>query len=438
LWRVVLVVAAAAAGEMLRSAVQSAGEQVWERLTELTTTTATLESDDEAYRWVLLWLADHPSFKTSHSYQVASSLHRYQRSVSGEDEEESGGSVWFTPGGGSHWFRFHNKYVLLRRTQAGSRYSNEGIRGTDRMSIMMLGKSSARNYIASLIEEARLTAVAKDKSRTIVYVGDQYGNWHRSTARSIRPLSSVILEEGVAEKLVNDAKEFVRSGKWYSDRGIPYRRGYLLYGKPGCGKTSFITALAGELRMNIYVINLASKALNDETLAELMRGVPYRGIVLFEDIDAAFVPNGPGDGSESDSEEEGRGGRARESLGNGVTFSGLLNILDGVASAEGRVVFFTTNHFSRLSKSLIRPGRVDVIVHVGLATLAQARRMFQRFYEDFEDAAELAEQFAGTFKENTVSMAQLQAYLMNYKEDPHGALRDAPAFLASLGGSAQQ
>jgi hypothetical protein len=63
-----------------------------------------------------------------------------------------------------------------------------------------------------------------------VYVGDQYGNWARSTARSIRPLSSVILEEGVEEKLVRDAKDFLQSAKWYSDRGIPYRRGYLLHG----------------------------------------------------------------------------------------------------------------------------------------------------------------------------------------------------------------
>lgn len=75
-------------------------------------------------------------------------------------------------------------------------------------------------------------AADKDKSRTIVYVGDQFGNWQRSTARSIRPLSSVILEEGVAEKLVNDATEFLHSAKWYSDRGIPYRRGYLLHGIP--------------------------------------------------------------------------------------------------------------------------------------------------------------------------------------------------------------
>jgi hypothetical protein len=92
--------------------------------------------------------------------------------------------VWFTPGSGSHWFRFRNKYVLLRRTSSGtahnklyssgkrskrsivifllvgsdsgSRYSNEGIRGTDRISIMMLGKATARSQISSLIEEVPL------------------------------------------------------------------------------------------------------------------------------------------------------------------------------------------------------------------------------------------------------------------------------------------
>lgn len=73
---------------------------------------------------------------------------------------------------------------------------------------------------------------------------------------------------------------------------------------------------------------MAALALNDEVLGELMRGVPYRGVVLFEDIDAAFTPNGSEDGSESESEEESaKGNRGRENLGNGVTFSGLLNVL---------------------------------------------------------------------------------------------------------------
>ena len=44
--------------------------------------------------------------------------------------------------------------------------------------------------------------------------------------------------------------------KRYVERGIPYRRGYLLHGPPGSGKTSFITALAGELGFDICVLNL--------------------------------------------------------------------------------------------------------------------------------------------------------------------------------------
>ena len=42
-----------------------------------------------------------------------------------------------------------------------------------------------------------------------------------------RSLSSVILEESVKEKVVSDVQEFLKSRNWYTDRGIPYRRGYL-------------------------------------------------------------------------------------------------------------------------------------------------------------------------------------------------------------------
>jgi chaperone BCS1 len=70
-----------------------------------------------------------------------------------------------------------------------------------------------------------------------------------------RPFSSVILDRGIAENIKNDILEFLQSSKWYRERGIPYRRGYLLYGPPGTGKTSFITALAGlNLENNIQFI----------------------------------------------------------------------------------------------------------------------------------------------------------------------------------------
>lgn len=63
--------------------------------------------------------------------------------------------------------------------------------------------------------------------------------------RKRRPIDTVVLDSGVSEKIIADVREFINTPSWYSERGIPYRRGYLLYGPPGCGKTSYITALAG-------------------------------------------------------------------------------------------------------------------------------------------------------------------------------------------------
>ena len=71
--------------------------------------------------------------------------------------------------------------------------------------------------------------------------------------------------------------------------GIPYRRGYLLHGPPGCGKSSFITALAGELSFGICVLNLSERGLTDDRLNHLLCVAPQNTIILLEDIDAAFL-----------------------------------------------------------------------------------------------------------------------------------------------------
>lgn len=73
---------------------------------------------------------------------------------------------------------------------------------------------------------------------------DQYGAWRRTRSRPKRPLSTIVIPSNVKTHLVVDAQEFLTSEEWYSDRGIPYRRGYLLYGSPGSGKTSFVYSLA--------------------------------------------------------------------------------------------------------------------------------------------------------------------------------------------------
>jgi chaperone BCS1 len=97
------------------------------------------------------------------------------------------------------------------------------------------------------------------------------------------------LDRGVAENIHNDVQEFIDSEKWYVQRGIPYRRGYLLYGPPGTGKSSFISALAGHFGYSICMLSLSERTLDDDRLNYLLNNAPPNCFLLLEDVDAAFV-----------------------------------------------------------------------------------------------------------------------------------------------------
>jgi len=92
-----------------------------------------------------------------------------------------------------------------------------------------------------------------------------------------------------------------------------------------------------------------------------------------------------------------------------VSFSGLLNALDGVAAQEGRIVVLTTNHRERLDAALIRPGRIDVEVELGNATASQLAGLLLRFHpEEDERAARLAHEYPS----RSLSPAQIQQILI--------------------------
>ena len=185
----------------------------------------------------------------------------------------------------------------------------------------------------------------------------------------------------------------------------------MLHGPPGCGKTSFIFALAGALEYSICVLNLSDRAMSDDRLMHRLADAPENSIVLLEDADAAFVSRE--DSTETDSAFQGA---------NRLTFSGLLNAIDGVTSTEGRIVFMTTNYIDRLDPALIRPGRVDNIQYLGHCTGHQLKEMFRKFYP--EETAGLAEKFASEVVnlDVPVSAAQVQGYFMWFKKHPDQAV----------------
>ena len=232
-----------------------------------------------------------------------------------------------------------------------------------------------------------------------------------------RPVSSVVLDNGVSESILTDVRDFMDSQNWYKERGIPYRRGYLLHGPPGCGKTSFITALAGELEYSICVLNLSDRSMSDDRLQHRLADAPENSIILLEDIDAAFVSR-----EDTKNLEEAYKGLNR------LTFSGLLNAVDGVTSTEGRILFMTTNYIERLDPALVRPGRVDIIQYIGFCSPAQLSQMFRKFYPS--ESATRAEIFASKICELgvDVSAAQVQGYFMWFKNSPQEAIDNTGRF----------
>ena len=87
-----------------------------------------------------------------------------------------------------------------------------------------------------IVEEARTEALLQSEGKTVTYVSPNSGSndWRQfGNAKDKRSLKSVILRQGQKERIVSDIEEFISNSKWYKDREIPYRRGYLLHGPPG-------------------------------------------------------------------------------------------------------------------------------------------------------------------------------------------------------------
>jgi len=128
------------------------------------------------------------------------------------------------------------------------------------------------------------------------------------------------------------------------------------------------------------MISLSRAGLDDATLQELISSLPEKCIALMEDIDAAFSHDINREPPSTDHSYATFPGITTGSQPRGVTLSGLLNAIDGVAAHEGRLLFATTNRYESLDPALRRPGRMDRHIEFRLASRNQVAEMFRRFY----------------------------------------------------------
>ncbi|KAL8947572.1 MAG: hypothetical protein Q9222_006164 [Ikaeria aurantiellina] len=403
---------------------------------------------DDSYQWFLQWMtaqsrrqlslngSNPTSSQVPYSSQkpnlTESLLRRFtpglhHLSIKTDKIQHPNGSVQtqfaLVPGPGRHILRYKSAFLLVNRVRETK--SMDISVGSPWETITLTTLYSQRHIFEPLFLEAHQMAQKSVEGKTIVFTA-RTSSWAPfGEPRRKRPLDSVILDEGIKERIVADLRDFLRSEHWYYDRGIPYRRGYLLHGPPGSGKSSFIQALAGAFDYNIAIVNLSERGLTDDRLNYLLTIIPKRTLVLLEDVDAAFSNR------RTQSDSDGYHGA-------NVTFSGLLNALDGVASAEERVLFLTTNHVDRLDSALVRPGRVDMTVRLGEATRYQAAQLWDRFYGELDKEGKNKVRFLEELerlailpdvegvnpveKANMTSTAALQGLFLYNKDDMEGAI----------------
>uniref|UniRef100_A0A8C4RD77 Mitochondrial chaperone BCS1 n=1 Tax=Eptatretus burgeri TaxID=7764 RepID=A0A8C4RD77_EPTBU len=358
---------------------------------------------DKSYNWLLSWVTQRAG-QTQH-LSVETSFHQHE---SGRVSTRFA----FVPSPGDHFIWYQSRWIRIERNREKQMIDTTTGVPFETVTFTTFGRN--RQFYFDILHEARELALQEHEGKTVMYTAmgsewRQFGNPRRR-----RPLSSVVLEQGVVEHITADVREFISNPKWYLDRGIPYRRGYLLYGPPGCGKSSFITALAGEMEYSICLMSLSDQALSDDRLNHLLSVAPQQSLILLEDVDAAFMSR--------DLMTENP--MAYQGMGR-LTFSGLLNALDGVASTEARIVFMTTNYVDRLDPALIRPGRVDKKQYIGYCSAWQLEQMFRRFYPDEPEAvAQAFSQAANKAAGGKISPAQVQGHFMVHKLDPDRAIQD--------------
>lgn len=236
-------------------------------------------------------------------------------------------------------------------------------------------KKNLKLFFKNVIQKKAKETMNSDKNAFIQLNGFQ------STMMRKRSMETVFMNSKTKENLINSIDAFVNRKDWYEKNFVPYHYGILLYGPPGTGKSTLIRALITEYmekyknntQSPLYLRNVGDlPGVHNEAYEMTMKP----RMIVIEDIDAASLQKredkifddkkkGPTVEVSEISYEDDEPDYIRRSFGKlTVSLSEVLNTIDGVSNLENVIYIFTTNHIDHLDPALIRPGRIDKMIHI--------------------------------------------------------------------------
>lgn len=298
---------------------------------------------------------------------------------------------------------YHNNEVLRLST---SRFFSEYIRGS-------LGEGHEPERLKS--NKSDSPEVARDHDgmdfvaleqynigRRVNYTSEEIQRYLSCTTGDTKLLDNIYLSESLRD-LKNKLELWFKNKEWFKARSIQWKRGVLLHGEPGTGKTSIITALGEYFNVPVFIYDLST--FTNEDLQYKWYGLSCNSpcFVVFEDLDSVF---------------KGRVNIANTATMNvrPLSFDCVLNTLDGAVKYDGIVTFITTNNINDIDPALggggnTRPGRIDYVYNTGDISEDGKYFIANRVFVDMDSKEELIIKASNEFKGNTP--AQFKEFCIN-------------------------
>lgn len=358
---------------------------IWEFIKRKLTFTVTIEETNELYIYIERWLKKHHEANYRNVEAILGEKVVYDEHVNEiSDDEEVKDNINYYHFDDFFIIRFNRKRLVVTKGREKleaakslreayfNRFTIEGWR--------------AKKVISELLEEVvEYNQQFKSETVTKVYVYS-YGHWQQQGELDVKSIDKVFFAD--KQRLLDDLETFKNSKEWYLDKGVMYKRGYIFSGEPGNGKTATALALGQYLKKDIYILSLSALS-GDSELTDAFRNLKPNSLLVMEDIDAAFL------GGSRDSETK-------------ITFSALLNCLDGVFSKNDVITIMTTNHIEKLDPALIRAGRIDMKVEISNPSTDEVIKYVSNFFD--VDAVDL-----GKYKSGSKPMVDVQNVCLLHK-----------------------